>query len=348
MNYLLENFGEVEFTRIETEAELNAALAEIQDYLELYANANKRQSPDYTAQRLNIATLLEQKRLSATIIKAEDWIISAYFGEIAASGELKMILHSGSPFYEIYRPHKLHSQILTEQGLTIDKARDPAVLTSSVGENAPNSKNQNTGFAFLNPAKLSLLLQKLRNYRLHEAQRKLKDMRRRLLGKKRQMNVYQLDFETYADYPMPAVPLIRCNSVGDLLKYQQTELWQPSVLEHRKIILERMQHGSICYTVADDDLLIYSLWLCADLKYSAKEIHRSFQLPENSICAFDAYMHPRGREKKLHQRATREATWDIYYRRKIRYGFTTILADNAVSIHVAEKIGYKYHSTIQF
>ena len=350
MNCFLENFGQAEFGRIETQTELDAAFTEIQDYLNLHAYAAGQQPPDYTASRRKFAALLEQKRLSATVLKADGWIISAYFGQLAEQGKMELLLRSGSPFYEIYQPYKLHSRILAELDLTIDDAKNQADVISfaTATENAPSVKKQKNAFLNSSREKFQILLQKLKNYRLYDARRKVNSLEREFLGKKREMNVYRLDFQIYAGQQMPEVPIIKYNSVSDLLKYEQTELWQPSVPEFRKKILELMQNGAESYTVAEDDLLIYSLWQCRNLKYSAVEIQHDFQLPENSIFSFDAYTHPRAREKKLHQRVTTEINIYICQRGKYRYGYTAILPDNAISIHVIKKIGYEHHSTVSF
>ena len=137
---------------------------------------------------------------------------------------------------------------------------------------------------------------------------------------------------------------VRCNALPDLLSFEPGEPWQ-SRNGFLSSALERIENGTRAYTVCIDDRLAHVGWLTYGLQSYMTEVKQSMTFPVGSVALFDFYSHPDFRGRGLYRATIGHMLRQAFADETIQYAYISVLADNAPSRHVIEKLGFDYQGS---
>ncbi len=137
---------------------------------------------------------------------------------------------------------------------------------------------------------------------------------------------------------------VRCNALPDLLSFEAGESWQ-SRDGFLSSALERIENGTRAYSVCIDDRLAHVGWLTHGLQSYMTEVKQSMTFPVGSVALFDFYSHPNFRGRGLYRATISHMLQQAFTDEAIAYAYISVLADNAPSRHVIEKMGFEYQGS---
>jgi RimJ/RimL family protein N-acetyltransferase len=135
---------------------------------------------------------------------------------------------------------------------------------------------------------------------------------------------------------------IHCDNVDDLAKFRPSAPWQDrdrALADWRT----RLEHGNHVYTVASESVLLHYGWLIPEAHESVlTEVGQRFRYPPRSAVLYDFYTDPDVRGGGLYQATLRRMLADLAAEGRAEFAYISVLADNAPSRHVIEKLGFSH------
>lgn len=164
---------------------------------------------------------------------------------------------------------------------------------------------------------------------------------RNRLWYRREMCFYLCSRKTILDLPRPR--WFRRDCFADLQAYEVCDRWQMQPEEYRRISEKRAAQGHHLYTLVHEDKLVFYGWL-ADRQSRREEplFGQVFFPPADSAMLYDCYTHPAARGRGLYYQALCQMLHDAQEIAEAEQVCIGSLADNFVSRHVIEKIGFRY------
>jgi len=149
-------------------------------------------------------------------------------------------------------------------------------------------------------------------------------------------------------YPADQIPslphprLLRRDHFEDLDHYERTGESQLSPQAYREVARHRREQGEHFYSLVEGDRLLHYGWLTPHhVREEDARLGQVFFAPALSAALRDFHTHPLARGRGLYFRALCQLLHDIPETRA-RQVFIYVYADNAPSVHVIEKVGFRY------
>ncbi len=161
----------------------------------------------------------------------------------------------------------------------------------------------------------------------------------------REFRVYAFPAEKAAALSPPDCSF-NTDSMDDFLQFQPTESWHTRQAFLGSVI-GRFESGVKGYSFAKDGVLLHSGWLVPRQKESFfDEVGQRYVYPDNCSVLFDFYTHPSARGQGLYQASLTRMLIDSAHIQGTQQIYISVLADNAPSRHVIEKVGFEYIESV--
>ncbi len=366
----LKRLGKIEFRRLTDPAELDVFFDKLIAFYDFRQGAINSTTPfreDRHKRAFHRALLADADSgayVTVTLLDGEP--IAAFWGSDSGRGvHLGMLFYS--PLLAEHSPGKLHIMDLSAQLLRDGKQ----VLDLTPGGDAWKDRFANAHDAVAEAVVYASTLARRRadgqEYLLHLARRcaaaagvstatarsfaaRLVRVRPAQVIRKlsawttidREFRVYRATRSLAAS--QQADERVRCNALPDLLSFEPGEPWQ-SRDGFLSSALERIENGTRAYTVCIDDRLAHVGWLTHGLQSYMTEVKQSMTFPVGSVALFDFYSHPDFRGRGLYRATISHMLQQAFADEAIAYAYISVLADNAPSRHVIEKIGFEYQGS---
>jgi SAM-dependent methyltransferase/RimJ/RimL family protein N-acetyltransferase len=142
--------------------------------------------------------------------------------------------------------------------------------------------------------------------------------------------------------PPDAAVAIRKNCVEDLLKFEPVESGQ-SRQAFLADALKRLEDGDHVFTISDGERLLHYGWLVeGQQKACLTEVGQTFTFTEPTPVLYGFYTHPAARGRGYYRSNLCHILGELAVSKGARRAFICVLADNAPSRRVIEKVGFKY------
>lgn len=140
----------------------------------------------------------------------------------------------------------------------------------------------------------------------------------------------------------PTVPIAR-DRFEDLVCYAPAERWQMPLTAFLRQAEERLANGDHCYTYVENGILVHYGWLADHRERTYMgEVHLSWTLPPGSAVVYDFYTHPRFRGRGMYASSLGRMIRDAAAIPGLGAVYICVLADNAPSRRVIERLGFVY------
>ena len=140
----------------------------------------------------------------------------------------------------------------------------------------------------------------------------------------------------------PTVPIAR-DQFEDLVCYAPAERWQMPLTAFLRQAEERLASGEHCYTYVENGVLVHYGWLADHRERTYMgEVHLSWTLPPGSAVVYDFYTHPRFRGRGMYASSLGRMIRDAAAIPGLGAVYICVLADNAPSRRVIERLGFVY------
>ncbi|NNE99625.1 MAG: GNAT family N-acetyltransferase [Pyrinomonadaceae bacterium] len=374
----LKRFGELKYKALLSPADLSEVFDEIEDYSRLRISAlhNNQLEKDENRKPFHIDLMNETDFVYPTLLKVDDKIASA---QICFQNRDEMLLcgTSMSPFFAKQSPSKIHLLMLGEElsktsfknfdlspgngykqrfATRTEKCDSVTIFFSKSDFFRYKTKRRlvKTGQGALE--KLSIT--KTRAFKLadkvrHKLRRVklrtipgtiLKNIGLRIYDSK-ECRMYSFDLQSLGSLEDPKQ--MNVDSVSDLLKYKPVEGWQDTPSQFHQKVLRNFEQGIHSYTCVENGKLLHYGWLVERQEISqVTEVGQEFTLPANTAVLFDYYTDPEGRGRGLYQNSLIQGLHDAARIPGTERIFIGVLADNAASRYVIEKLGFKYEGSL--
>jgi len=142
---------------------------------------------------------------------------------------------------------------------------------------------------------------------------------------------------------LPRHQFLRRDCFDDLDYYAQCERGQMSPETFRRENTKRQILGYHLYTLVQDGRLVFYAWL-VDRQARSEDpvLGQVFFPPTDASVIFDCYTHPVDRWKGIYHRALCQILHDARDITQARQACMAAYADNRISCHVIEKLGFHY------
>ncbi len=374
----LKRLGEVEYSELKCADEFSEVFddIEVNSHLRLSALHNVRCKTDADRKSLHEDLMRETDLIYPTLLKVGKNIASAQVC-IRNKDEMLLCLTSMSPFYAKQSPSKLHLLMLGQELAKTDyknfdlspgngyKARfatetlNAHTLTIFFRRSdylAHKTRRKLVGFTRENLDRFHIQkssVYKLADRLMHKVSRVkfktipktiLKNLGRRIYQHK-ECRMYSFDIRKIASLENP--DLMKTDSTVDLLKYRPVEGWQETTSQFHQKVLRNFENGIHSYTLSDGEKLLHYGWLIERQEISKVfEVNQEFALPKNSAVLFDYFTHPDARGKGLFQKSILQGLKDAAKIEGTKQVFIGVMAENAASRHVIEKLGFRYEGSL--
>jgi len=194
----------------------------------------------------------------------------------------------------------------------------------------------------IEPASLRSLVSRLKRFRLQSLPRRIKN----LIRESREFRIYFMKVEHARQFE-PAEEFAR-DRLTDLLAFHPYESWQTRQ-RFLSSALDRIESGCHAYSFVKDGKLLHCGWL-ADRQETAyfTEVGQKYKFPSKTAVLFDFFTFPEARGRGFYQKAIQTMAHDVATLGIADWISISVLADNAPSRHVIEKLGFVYrHSLFQ-
>ena len=372
----LKQAGEFQLRRLSTPQELEAVLDEIFDLsiFRLAAFHKAPISPQYTLLQkgLYLRLMGVPRLLHVTVLSAGDQLISAHIGVYNKEQVLLGIL-AFSPFFAKHSPGKLHLLMLGEE---LAKEGVPTLDLTPAGEYKENfATHHDTAYvltvffnrkqylqykatrkaidtaknilsaAGVTPADVKTMMGNARYKWTHFNIRRLfasvSNRLRKTLWYTGEMRIYAMDVKAARRLPHPQS--MRRDCIRDLLSYEAAEAWQLPTSLFLKQAIEGLASGAHIYTHTKDGRLLHYGWLIErQTKSFLSEVGQANYLPPDSAVLADYYTHPLARGQGLFHASLYQMLHDAARIPDTKQIYIGVMADNAPSRHVIEKLGFVY------
>ena len=373
----LERYGQISFARIAAPEQLGELFGEITTYGSFRLSAIHNVRPtgeDPLKQAFLVALMRDLDLVHATVLNVGDRMASAQVN-IRNGNEVILGTSTHSPFFARYSPSSFHILLLgidlAQEGIaTLDLTpggeykdrhathHDVAHVLTVFFERSGYVRHQvkrsmvSAGKTLLDKSGIgrsrAFELADLVRHKLTRlsagrvAAASVMRIRQRFYDS-RETRIYALDTRQISMTPMPTVPEMRRDCIADLLKYDPTESWQPTVSQFHREALKRIERGYSVYTFVERERLLHFGWLIRRQEKSfLSEVGQDFYPAPNTVMLFDFHTHTSARGRGLYQQAIREMLQDAARIAGTTLVYISVLADNAPSRHVIEKAGFVY------
>ncbi|MFV0389419.1 MAG: GNAT family N-acetyltransferase [Pyrinomonadaceae bacterium] len=165
---------------------------------------------------------------------------------------------------------------------------------------------------------------------------------RRIYSKK-ECRIYSIDVENISN----AEPIMKVNSIDDLLKYRAVELSRETRSQFHQKVLKNFEEGTRSYTLADEKDLLHYGWLKPRQTISQVfEVNQEYEMPEGSAVLFDFYTHPRARGKGIYRRSLKQLLAEAKAIPGTKRVYIGAMKHNRVSRHVIESVGFEHELSL--
>lgn len=370
----LRQVGEIKFEQITDPVVLAAMFADISAYTDLRQGAVHDVLPfrlDPLKQPFHLALLRHPDLVHVTVMKVGEQVVAAHFG-IRNSHDVTLWLFAHSPFFALHSPGKFHllllGEMLAKQGITTfdltpggdpwkerfatehDQVHTLRVIFDS-GNNQLKKRKAQQRFEAI--AKRGFQLVGLSPHQVRSLIGKLRRVNPANIPKKLLRKVWdKTEFRVYAYAPqevwkLPRPQVMTRDDVRALLTFapMADHQTQQGFFERALQQLETEQH---CYTLVENDCLVHYGWLgLRQQKAKLSEVGQEFIFdePDNAVL-YDFFTHPQARGRGLYQQALYQILHDVAELPDIQKIYIMVLADNAPSRHVIEKVGFTYECSL--
>lgn len=366
----LKKLGTIEFRRLKDLAEFDLFFDTLINFYDFRQGAINNTTPfreDRDKRAFHRALLADPDSgayVTATLLDGEP--IAAFWGSDSGRGvHLGMLFYS--PFLAEHSPGKLHIMDLSAQLLRDGKqvldltpggdawkerfANDHDTVAEAIVYASTLARRRAEGREYLlrlarrfaaaagvSTTALRLFAHRLVRVRPAQVIRKLSAW----ITTDREFRVYRTTRSLAAS--QQADERVRCNALPDLLSFEPGESWQ-SRDGFLSSALKRIENGTRAYTVCIDDQLAHVGWLTHGLQSNMTEVKQSMTFPVGSVALFDFYSHPDFRGRGLYRATISHMLRQAFADEAIKYAYISVLADNAPSRHVIEKMGFEYQGS---
>jgi hypothetical protein len=142
---------------------------------------------------------------------------------------------------------------------------------------------------------------------------------------------------------LPRHQFLRRDCFDDFHYYARYERGQMSPEILRRESSKRQTLGYHLYTLVQDGRLVFYAWL-VDRQARSEDpvLGQVFFPPTDASIIFDCFTHPADRCKGIYHRALCQMLHDARETTRARQACMAAYADNRISCHVIEKIGFRY------
>lgn len=372
----LERMGDLQLKQITDPQELEAVFDQIITFSDFRLGAVHRVPVSYGRDPLKkafyIRMLQVPRLLHATVLKIDGQVISAHVGQY--DRDVVMLgVFTHSPLFAKYSPNKLHLLMLgvklAEEGisvfdltpggeykdrfathfdhayvLTVFFSRVPYLRYKAVRSVTETGKKL-IAAANITPEQVKQVLERGRHKFEYIKVATLPIKASRILKKAAwhtsEMRVYSMDAAAVRHLPRPQ--LMNRDNLQDLLAYEITEAWQPTVHQFLNQALENLEGGMHVYTRVEDGRLLHYGWMNERPgKLFLSEVGQVLYFPPNSVTLGNSYTHPRARGRGLFRDAVSQMLHDAADIPGTEEIYIWVMADNRASRHVMEKLGFVY------
>ena len=374
----LKKRGELSYTKLSKADDFAEVFDELEDNsrLRLSAIHNVRCPVDENRKSFHEDLMRETDFVYPTLLKVGEDVASAQVC-FRNKDEMLLCLTSMSPFYAKQSPSKIHILMLGQELAKTDyknfdlspgngyKARfanetlDSYTLTIFFKKSdhlIHKARRNLISFARKNLEKANIQknsLFKLADRFLHKVKRvklytipktAIKSLGRKLYERK-ECRMYSFDVRKLRVMDNPK--LMNVDSISDLLKFRPVEGWQETTNQFHQKVLGNFETGVHSYSLSDENDLLHYGWLIERQEISqVYEIGQEFKLPKNAGVLFDYYTHPKARGRDLYQKSILQGLHDAAKIESTERVFIGVMADNAASRHVIEKLGFNYEGSL--
>lgn len=370
----LRQVGEICFEQITDPNTFAAIFEEVIAYTDLRQGAVHDVLPfrlDPLKKPFHLALLRHPALAHVTVMKVGEKIVAAHFG-IRHQREVTLWLFAHSPFHALHSPGKFHllllGELLAQQGVETfdltpggdpwkerfatehDQVHTLRVIFDGGNNQLKKRKAQERlealakrGFQVvgITPHQVRSLIGKLRRIKPASIPQKLL----RKMWEKTEFRIYVYAPADVKKLPRPQLMArddVRALTAFTPMTDYQTQQGFIARALHQ---LEAEQH---CYTLVENDCLVHYGWLgLRQQKARLSEVGQEFIFdePDNAVL-YDFFTHPQARGRGLYQQALYQILHDVAELPDIKKIYIMVLADNAPSRHVIEKVGFTYESSL--
>lgn len=137
------------------------------------------------------------------------------------------------------------------------------------------------------------------------------------------------------------------DSLGDLVAFDDTVAWETRA-EFLNEASERLSRGESVYTVREDQRLLHYGWINpSQLRSKFSEVDYDYDYPNAGAVIYDFFTHPSARGRGLYQNTILQMLSDLAAAPAPQeWVYISVLARNAPSRHVIEKLGFEYVESV--
>lgn len=306
--------------------------------------------------------------LHVTVTTLNEMPIAAHIG-IIDDTTVSLAILAYSPFFSAHSPGKLHlmnlSRLLETEKIDCldltpggdpwkerfandhDEVWEMQIHPSALARNTRIMKSDAIALAKrtlpligLTPQSARAIIEKMRRITLP-----------RVLGKVRRFLWERTEFRVYRHSASSSTPLddgisLKRDNLKDILKFKPAQSWQ-TMQGFLSGALHRLEHEEHVYTLADEHRLLHYGWLIEGQKRACfSEVRQGFEYPEGSTVLYDFYTDPSARGRGLYSGSLRALLKAIFSSGETQHAYISVLADNAPSRHVIEKLGFEYQCSL--
>ncbi len=370
--------GELKFEEIESAEEFAQCFDEIEGYSHLRVSGihNVQFKLDARRKQFHIDLMKETNVVYPTVLRVGDKTASTQVC-FRNRDEMLLCITSMSPFFAKQSPSKIHLLMLGNKLSETDYKNFDLSPGNGYKERFANeidqshkltvffnrsdylqNKTKRKLMSFGREALEKLSVKKTKVFRVadkfvHKIKRVrfrtvphtiLKNVRRKIYENK-EARMYSIDISRIEMLENPN--LMKVDSVLDLLEYKPFEAWQDTTSQFHQKALDRFAQGTHSYSYREDGELLHYGWMNEKQDIShVTEVGQSFKLPKNTTVIFDYYTHPKARGKGLYQKSILQGLHDAAKLSDTEQVFIGVMADNAASRHVIEKLAFKYEGSL--
>ena len=374
----LRKRGELSYSVLECPDKFSKVFDEIESnsHLRLSALHNVQCGDDEARKSFHEDLMRETDIVYPTLLTVDDDIASAQVC-FRNKDEMLLCLTSMSPFYGRQSPSKIHllmlgqelaktsyknfdlspgngykerfaTETLDSYTLTIFFRRSDYFIHTAKRKALACARNnlarfevkKNSFFKFADK-----LLHKVRRVRPYTIPQTIFKNIGRKMYQHKECRMYSFDIRKIGSLENPN--LMNVDSIPDLLKYRPVEGWQDTTSQFHQKVLRNFENGIHSYSLADENQLLHYGWLIERQEISQVfEVDQEFKLPENTAVLFDYFTHPEARGKGLYQKSILQGLHDASKIDGTKQVFIGVMADNASSRHVIEKLGFRYEGSL--
>ncbi|GAA0369750.1 hypothetical protein GCM10009092_37540 [Bowmanella denitrificans] len=368
----LKKHGELSFKLLHTRTELEQYLDAIIAQYDLRQGANNNSFPflEDSAKKAFHLDLFESypNMFHNTVTLIDNVPIAAHIG-VVGRDQIHLAILAHSPFFADHSPGKLHimqlSRDFAENNIACldltpggdlwkerfandhDQVTEIRIYPSKATRDAANAKQIRlnrmkslAGNVGISPSTVRVVLSTMKKLTPRQLFTRLGNMLPRTV----EMRFYRHTPESAARVAEKSD--VAVNKLADMLTYRSGQ-GLPDLCQFSSQCLNRFEQGEVSYSIRIDGVLAHCGWMIKYQKESlVSEIGASYCFPDNSAVLYDFCSDPEVRGKGLYQKTIKHMLADTERLADAKYVYISVRADNKVSRHVIEKLGFEYQESL--